>query len=308
MGVAAQAPATERENAKRTPVRGGLALFRALLAEDGVDRMLADADEAVANTGDDAWRCLACFVAGVARRLRGDRSGAATWLSEGVQLSRLLSVPSVEIQCLAQQAILALDREDWSAADDLSGRAIDLLTRFRVQHLVPLMPALAVSAVCSARRGETRESEHAAQLARRLLARASAGFPAWIQLDVRILLGHGHLLLSDTAAARSMLAEAQTALADVTGKVEFASRLHSKWRLAEEIPLATTAGPSAISPAELRVIQLLPTHLSFREIGHALYLSRNTVKTQAIAAYRKLGVNSRTEAVARARTFGLLDR
>lgn len=306
--AAAQAAAPEPDARSGTSVRGGLALFRALLATNGVAAMIADADEAVADTGDDAWRCMACMAAGVGRRLQGDAAGASRWLSEGEQLSRLLSVPSVEAQCLAQRAALAADDEDWAAAESFSRRAVELIDRFRVRHLVTMMPSFAVSAVCFARRGDAEQAEHAALQARRLLARASAAFPTWMQLDVRILLGHAHLLVRDTAAARSVLSEAQTELHGVTGEHEFASKLHRQWQLAEELPLNTTAGRTAISPAELRVIQLLPTHLSFREIGEALYLSRNTVKTQAIAAYRKLGVNSRTEAVACARTFGLLDR
>jgi LuxR family maltose regulon positive regulatory protein len=55
------------------------------------------------------------------------------------------------------------------------------------------------------------------------------------------------------------------------------------------------------------VLQYLPTHLSFREIGERTQLSANTVKTQANTAYRKLDVRSRSDAVARARELGLLD-
>jgi len=51
----------------------------------------------------------------------------------------------------------------------------------------------------------------------------------------------------------------------------------------------------------------LATHLSFREIGDRLYLSMNTVKTEALATYRKLGVSSRSEAVEAAVAAGLLD-
>jgi LuxR family maltose regulon positive regulatory protein len=53
---------------------------------------------------------------------------------------------------------------------------------------------------------------------------------------------------------------------------------------------------------------LLPTHLSFREIGERLYVSRHTVKTQAISIYRKLDVSSRSEAIARMHEVGLLTR
>jgi LuxR family maltose regulon positive regulatory protein len=49
----------------------------------------------------------------------------------------------------------------------------------------------------------------------------------------------------------------------------------------------------------------LSTHLSFREIGERLFVSSNTVKTQACSAYRKLGVSSRSAAVARMNELGL---
>ena len=52
---------------------------------------------------------------------------------------------------------------------------------------------------------------------------------------------------------------------------------------------------------------LLSTHLTFREIGERLYVSRNTVKTQAISIYRKLDVSSRGEAVIRAGELGLVE-
>jgi LuxR family maltose regulon positive regulatory protein len=58
--------------------------------------------------------------------------------------------------------------------------------------------------------------------------------------------------------------------------------------------------------AELRLLPYLSTHLSFREIGERLHISRHTVKTQAISVYRKLGVSSRSEAIAKAHEIGLL--
>ncbi|MGZ4300436.1 MAG: response regulator transcription factor [Gaiellaceae bacterium] len=55
--------------------------------------------------------------------------------------------------------------------------------------------------------------------------------------------------------------------------------------------------PGSLSDAELRLLPLLATHMSFREIGTRLCVSRNTVKTQAISIYRKLGASSRSEAI-----------
>ena len=62
------------------------------------------------------------------------------------------------------------------------------------------------------------------------------------------------------------------------------------------------------SPAELAVLRGLATGLSQREIGVRLYISMNTVKTHVRELYRKLGVTSRADAVARAQALGLLER
>jgi LuxR family transcriptional regulator, maltose regulon positive regulatory protein len=67
-------------------------------------------------------------------------------------------------------------------------------------------------------------------------------------------------------------------------------------------------GPSALTAAELRVLPMLCTHLSFPEIAAEMFLSRYTVKSQAYSIYRKLSVSSRSQAVARARDLGLLER
>jgi LuxR family maltose regulon positive regulatory protein len=61
-----------------------------------------------------------------------------------------------------------------------------------------------------------------------------------------------------------------------------------------------------VSDAELRVLRLLPTRLTQREIGRELYLSFNTVKTHTRSLYRKLSVDSRRDAVARARELRLI--
>ena len=65
-------------------------------------------------------------------------------------------------------------------------------------------------------------------------------------------------------------------------------------------------GDGVLTAAELRLLPLLSTHLSFPEIARELFLSPNTIKSQAYSIYRKLGVSSRNEAVQKATTIGLL--
>ena len=61
-----------------------------------------------------------------------------------------------------------------------------------------------------------------------------------------------------------------------------------------------------LTQAERRVLDLLPTHLTLTEIAQELGVSRNTVKTQVAAIYRKVGAPTRPRAVARSRELGLL--
>ena len=70
---------------------------------------------------------------------------------------------------------------------------------------------------------------------------------------------------------------------------------------------SSAPGASALTAAELRLLPLLSTHLSFPEIAGELFLSRNTIKSEAISIYRKLGAASRSQAVARSRELGLLE-
>jgi DNA-binding CsgD family transcriptional regulator len=62
-----------------------------------------------------------------------------------------------------------------------------------------------------------------------------------------------------------------------------------------------------LSAAELRLLPFLATHLSLRGIGERLFITRNTVKSEAVSAYRKLGVSSRSEAVELAAKLGLIE-
>ncbi len=63
-----------------------------------------------------------------------------------------------------------------------------------------------------------------------------------------------------------------------------------------------------LSERELEVLQYLAAGLTNQEIADRLYLSLNTVKVHTRNIYGKLGVNHRTQAVARAQELGILPR
>ncbi len=61
-----------------------------------------------------------------------------------------------------------------------------------------------------------------------------------------------------------------------------------------------------LSEREIKVLQFIAEGLTNQEIVSRLYLSLNTIKVHTRNIYGKLGVNNRTQAVARARALGIL--
>ncbi len=72
------------------------------------------------------------------------------------------------------------------------------------------------------------------------------------------------------------------------------------------LPGAAGRAGVALTDSERAVLAFLPSHMTNEEISEALFLSVNTVKTHLRSAYRKLGVRSRRDAIARGRRLGLL--
>jgi LuxR family maltose regulon positive regulatory protein len=76
-----------------------------------------------------------------------------------------------------------------------------------------------------------------------------------------------------------------------------------------ELPEPGTSTHEMVEPLserELEVLELIAEGFTNREIASRLYLSLNTVKGHSRNIYGKLGVHSRTQAVARARALGML--
>ena len=72
-------------------------------------------------------------------------------------------------------------------------------------------------------------------------------------------------------------------------------------------PATSVAGSRLAEPLssrELEVLALIAKGLTNQEIAARLYLSLHTVKAHARNIYAKLGVSSRTQAVARGRALG----
>lgn len=66
------------------------------------------------------------------------------------------------------------------------------------------------------------------------------------------------------------------------------------------------AGRPTLSPREAEILQLLAEGLANRQISKRLFISEATVKTHLVHIYDKLGVDSRTAAIASGLTSGMI--
>jgi DNA-binding NarL/FixJ family response regulator len=78
-----------------------------------------------------------------------------------------------------------------------------------------------------------------------------------------------------------------------------------RYAIGEHHRSAPTSAAHRFTAGELRVLYLLPTHLSFRHIADEVSRPMSTVTSQAQSIYRKLGATSRHDAVERARVASL---
>jgi LuxR family maltose regulon positive regulatory protein len=216
--------------------------------------------------------------------------------------------PSVASFALAQLSLQAAESGDWAAARDYAAESATLRERAGLSHSLASLVSYTALARVAVHDGDTAVARHQVGRALRLYAAPSPTALPWLAAQTAILLGRILLDLHDHPAARLKLTEAGRYLNRLS--TEGALRKQHR-RLAAHLARhdGGPPGPSALTPtaAELRVLDLLPTHLTLAEIADELHISRNTVKSHVGAIHRKLGTANRTEAVREARNLGLIE-
>jgi LuxR family maltose regulon positive regulatory protein len=113
-------------------------------------------------------------------------------------------------------------------------------------------------------------------------------------------------LLGHAERARRRLDEAEALIAGCADPGRIAGLLARARAATERGSRAPSADGEQLSPGECRVLELLPSDLTLRQIGDELYVSHNTVKTHVRSIYLKVGATSRGQAVSRARELRLV--
>jgi LuxR family maltose regulon positive regulatory protein len=302
--VAASAPDSSRRSARGRSLAARVTVMRAAAA-DGLDVMRGEAARAYRlEDGHSPWRSACRLLEGTAVQLGGDPATARPLLEEGARLGAV-AAPLAQTLCLAQLALLSLDEGEVDAAGALAERAATQAVRTGLED-VPIQAAVfAVSALLRARRGLVEDA--AADLRHARLLLDATDFAPWYDVQTRVVLAGAALRLGQVTTARTLLCEAGKGMRELRDAPVLAS-----WHEGTRAKLDAAVELSAVeewslTPAELRVLQFLPSHLSLPEIGQELFVSPNTVKAHVRAVYRKLDASCRAEAVTRARDGGLLE-
>ncbi|HVM56674.1 MAG TPA: LuxR C-terminal-related transcriptional regulator [Gaiellaceae bacterium] len=298
------ADAAERGTVADDPRRR---LLRALRCRDGTEQMLADAIAACDGLEPGSpWQPTALLALGAAHRLAGEDARADAALARAAEAAAAVGAADTEVAALSARSLVAAAHGAHADADALVREADAVAGAGRLGASAIRAVALAASARAALHRGDRERARadvaHAGKL-RPLLTHAVP----WLSVQAGVELGRAQLALADAAAARSLLLEVEAILRlrPALGTLVDETALLRAQVCALEEPDGRWA--SSLTAAELRLLPLLATHLSFREIGERLFVSRNTVKTQAISVYRKFGVSNRSDAIARAVELGLVD-
>ena len=282
-----------------------VALARAMTVPTGVDQMIYDATIAVDLEAERSqWRPFALLLAGVGQVLIGNVVAAQDLLSQASAAGERLAAQPARSVAEAELASLAIDRGDWSAAETHARKARSIVVTAGLDDYPVTSLAYAVTARTMTHRGDlVRARSDMVHLAR-IVPSLTYGIP-WLAIQTRSEMARVHLGLGEIDAARDLV----TAMEAILDRRPDVGVLRQKVEgLRRQVDSSAKANRvESLTEAELRLVPLLPTHLSFIEIAEIHVLSPNTVKTQAISIYRKLGASSRSDAVTRARELGLLE-
>jgi LuxR family transcriptional regulator, maltose regulon positive regulatory protein len=284
-----------------------VAALRAHMMQHGVEQSLADANLALEQFAPESdWRPTAFLIRGVAHLLLGEMDHATDDLTAAVEKGLASGAAEEVYVAEAELAFLAAKAGAWGEASQRAATAQAVVEEAGLGDYASSAMAYVAKARVALHEGHQEEARAAIARAHRLRPLLDHGLP-WLTVKVGLELTRAHLALAEAAAARTILAETERVIELRPGLgslVEEAQELHEQ--------VAATGGSAgawamSLTGAELRLLPYLATHLTFPEIATRLFLSRHTIKTEAVSIYRKLGASSRSQAIERAIEVGLLE-
>lgn len=236
--------------------------------------------------------------------LANEPAAARRAVSEVIRDQQAQLRPLGYISALTTAALMALDDGDAKNGERTARRALEYvsgvgLTDNPLSGLAHV--ALGRALLAAQRPDEARtELDRAVQLVRSGVIPAQQAYALLWSAPALHAVG-------DLAGALARVDEADQVLESFTDAGSLRSlEHHTRLRIAQARRRRRRPDSLELSEAELAVLRLLGRPGPQREIAQELSVSVNTVKSHTAAIYRKLGVGSRADAVARASDLGLL--
>jgi LuxR family maltose regulon positive regulatory protein len=284
-----------------------LALARASWLVDDVGAAIGDANAAAAACNDPETPAylLARAALGQALYLAGRAAEAQVPLEAALRAPLATREVSGLSHALATLALVSLALGEAARAGELARRTVQLMEEHGLTAVPSLWISYAALGQVLVREGRPEEAE--AVLGRGVEPQLER-LQAWPLQHILALLSLValHQARGLASEARDRLEEARAALRGCHDAGVLPGLVTEAERGLGRLPLRPSGLREALSEGELRILRLLATDLTQREIGQELYLSVNTVKSHTRAIYGKLDATSRAEAVARARALHLI--
>jgi LuxR family transcriptional regulator, maltose regulon positive regulatory protein len=286
-------------------MEGTLAYLRTLLCRRGLDEMRRDARLALDGLSPTSpYRPAMLHAEAVADLLQGETDRAARLFASAADEAASSEMTPFVALLLAERGIIAIQRGAWPEADALASQALALVHDGRFDDYWTSALVFAWGARVAFHRGEVERARDLVQRAARLRTLLTYALPI-VSVQALLELARAYIALADPGGAQAVLGQ----IDDIRQHRPDLGTLHSQadeLRSAVQVIKGEMLGLSSLTTAELRLLPLLPSHLSLAEIGERLFISRNTVKTHLISLYRKLGVSNRRETIARMHELGLI--
>jgi LuxR family maltose regulon positive regulatory protein len=281
-----------------------LAYLRANLCRKGVGEMRRDARIAWEGLSPTSpYRATMLYTEGISYLLEGDPARSEALLARALDLATHSGSLPLAGLILAEQCGVAAERDDWPEVTILAQRAVAIVEDGRFGDYWTSALVYAWASRAAAYRGDTSQARFYLGRAARLRPLLTYALPV-VSVQALLEMTRSYIALGDSGGATAVLAQARAILRQ-RPDLGFLPVLTDRLRANLATTSARAVGASSLTAAELRLMPLLSTHLSYQEMGERLHVSKNTVKTQAYSAYRKLGVSTRSDAVIRARELGL---
>ena len=304
------ASAAEQGHAEETLPDGNtmaatLAYLRALLCRRGIAQMRRDAQLAMEGLGPASpYRATMLHTEGVSHLLEGDLDRADPLLAHAFDVATDAGAVPLLPVLLVERGLVATMRDDWDEADAFAEDALTFVQDGSLDRYWTSALVYAFAARSAMRQGDlVRGRDHVARAAR-LRPLLTPALPV-VSAQALLEMGRCYVGLGDTGGARAVLRQLHDIVLQRPDLGDL-PRQAADVRARLDDRQGATQGASSLTAAELRLLPLLSTHLTFDEIGDRLSIKRTTVKTHTRAIYRKFGVPSRRAAVSRMHELGLL--